>query len=512
MATAPEVLTPTPPAAPPPPPGRRMARDVAWTLAGQAWPLAVGILAMRPLVRGLGDDRFGLLTIAWLFVGYLGLFDLGLGRVLTKVVAERIAQGRAGEVRGLVEIALALMLALGAIGAALGAAAVPTLVGRVLSVPPGLQAEGRRAMWLLALSLPFVVGASGLRGVLEAQRRFGVVNVVNALSGTYTYLGPLAVLSFAPGLVPAVAALLAGRVILMGVYMVLCFGSLPRKPAARPVDVGELGSLLRLGGWMTVTNVVSPVMVYLDRLMIGAAVAVGAVTYYAVPYDAVTRLSIIPSAIARVLFPAFAAGFAADPSRVGVLYGRGLKASAIALVPIAWAVAVLAPEGLSHWMGPEFARRGTVVLRWLAAGVAANGVAQVPFLLLQGRGRADLTARLHLAELVVYLPALWLLIRARGVEGAAIAWTLRAAADAAALLALAGRGLVGAPRRAVVAPLAACALPLVSLALPTMPLATKAACLTLSLAAMGVGAWSFVLSADDRAALLGDRRLREVPT
>ncbi len=47
-------------------------------------------------------------------------------------------------------------------------------------------------------------------------------------------------------------------------------------------------------------------MVYLDRFVIGAAIALPAVAYYSAPYEIVTRLWLIPAALAGVLFPAFA--------------------------------------------------------------------------------------------------------------------------------------------------------------------------------------------------------------
>ena len=56
---------------------------------------------------------------------------------------------------------------------------------------------------------------------------------------------------------------------------------------------------------------------------------------------------------------------------------------------------------------------------------------------MQGAGRSDLTAKLHLAELPLYAILAWWLIATRGIEGAALAWTLRVAADAMCMFALA---------------------------------------------------------------------------
>jgi O-antigen/teichoic acid export membrane protein len=60
--------------------GRLLARNTIWNLIGQLVPLLVGMVAIPPLVRGLGIDRFGLLSLVWVIIGYFSFFDLGLGR------------------------------------------------------------------------------------------------------------------------------------------------------------------------------------------------------------------------------------------------------------------------------------------------------------------------------------------------------------------------------------------------------------------------------------------------
>lgn len=104
---------------------------------------------------------------------------------------------------------------------------------------------------------------------------------------------------------------------------------------------------------------------------------------------------------------------------------------------------VLAQDGLKLWLGAEFAQHSYRVLQWLAVGVFLSGLAQVPFSLLQGVGRPDVTATLHLIELPIYLGLMWWLISKRGIEGAAIAWSARVSIDALFLFVLARRSLPG---------------------------------------------------------------------
>ena len=65
---------------------RAITRNTVWNLAGVAAPIPAALVAIPVLLRVMGQDRFGLLTIAWTLMGYFGLFDLGLARAMTKYV------------------------------------------------------------------------------------------------------------------------------------------------------------------------------------------------------------------------------------------------------------------------------------------------------------------------------------------------------------------------------------------------------------------------------------------
>ena len=73
--------------------GSRLAHNSVLNLIGQGIPFLAAFFAIPLLIRGLGTDRFGVLTLAWMVIGYFSLFDLGLGRALTQVVAENASRG-----------------------------------------------------------------------------------------------------------------------------------------------------------------------------------------------------------------------------------------------------------------------------------------------------------------------------------------------------------------------------------------------------------------------------------
>jgi O-antigen/teichoic acid export membrane protein len=483
--------------------GKLLARNTIYNLLGLGLPVIAAVVSAPLLIRGLGIERFGILNLVWVVIGYVSLFDLGLGRALTQSVAERLGAGQNQEIPRLIRVSLLLISVLGVMGALVVVVLTPWLVYHVLKIPVAVQQETRYAFYLLAVSIPFVICTAALRGVLEAYQRFGVINALRIPMGLFTYLGPLLALAFSDNLVVVVAVLLIGRIIAWALHLLLCRQYMRHASRSGSPPWAEIRSLLSFGGWIAVSNVIGPLMVSMDRFLIGALVSVTAVAYYTTPYQAVSQIAIIPGALVGVLFPAFAASRAQDYRRTSVIFGGAIKYTLLALWPLTIVIMTLAHEGLRAWVGAEFAQNSTFVLRVLTVGVLVNGLALVPLALIQGVGRPDLTAKLHMIELPVYLVMLLGLTRTHGIDGTAMAYTLRIVVDAILLFLLAGRFL---PDGAIVARRTAIAVTLVllifALGCSLANTATRIVFLALTVPISGIVIWYFVLAATEKKAVL----------
>lgn len=480
-----------------------LARNTIINLIGFGAPLLVAIFAIPFLIGGLGTDRFGILTLVWAAIGYFGLFDLGLGRALTQIVAKKLGTDREQEIPTLVWTAFFAMSVVGLLGTAVVFLLSRWLVMTILKIPPVLQSETLDVFYLLALSIPVVVTTAGLRGVLDAHQRFDLTNSVRIPMGVLIFLGPLLVLPFSRNLFSVAAVLVVIRVIAWVAYLMLCFYVVPALRCGVVVKGSMLRPLIRFGTWMTVTNIVGPLMVYLDRFLIGAVLSVAAVAYYATPYEVVTKLWIIPVAVVGVLFPAFSTSFVQDRGRTALLFNRGVKYVFLAMFPLTLLIVTLAYEGLDLWLGGEFAQNSTSVVQWLAVGVFINSLAHVAFSLVQGVGRPDITAKLHLVELPFYLISLWWLVAAYGIEGAAIAWVVRIVIDTGFLFGI-SRRLLPARESITLRATVTIGTALLILALATFPagIAMKGLFLLLILPAFAMVAWFFILIAEERTLIL----------
>lgn len=421
--------------------GKRFFSNALWSLSGSILPLTVGLVAMPLLVSKLGVERFGILNLAWLLVGYFSLFDFGLGRALTRLVAEKLGSGQRNDIAGLTGTAMTLIRWLGVVAGAAVAGMAPWIVDW-LSVTADLKEETLSGLWILSLALPFVLLSAGWRGVLEAYGRFDLVNWVRTPLGVALFVAPLLALYISDGLIPVMIALAGARIVGWWLSRKLCFALCPEFKTGLSFNRKMVRPLVAFGGWMTVSNVVGPLMVYADRFLIGGMLSAVAVAYYATPYEIVTRLWIISGALTGVLFPVVAERLARDIGSVRHVYRCAMRCIFGLLLPAVAVLYLFAHEGLAWWLGDEFSRQGGGAARILLVGVFLNALGQVAITLLHGAGRADWAAKLHLSELPFYLAALVFAAGRYGIEGVALVWVLRVAFDMIVMALLAERLLL----------------------------------------------------------------------
>jgi O-antigen/teichoic acid export membrane protein len=431
-------------------------------IAGQAAPIVVALATIPYLIERLGPERFGILTLAWAFVGYFSFLDLGLGRALTQIVARKIGEDREEAIPEIVATGLGLLCILGILGTGIAAIAGPILVHDVFKVSDDVTPEALIVFRVVAFTMPLVVLAAGLRGVLQAYQRFGVVNAVRVAVGSLTFLAPLVAVLFSTNLGWVIGVLAVVRVVACAIYLRVCLDVIAPAPGSARFNPKRVGPLLHFGGWITISTIVANLMIYWDRFLISAVLSVATLAYYVTPYEIIIRLSILPSAFVATLFPAFSVSFGNNPDHTRKLLERASRVMIILMFPVALGLVTLADESLLLWLGPEFAENSTLVLQLMATGLFLNAIAQMPFSMIQGAGRPDLATKFYLIQLPPYLLGIWFMARLYGLEGVALVWMLRILVDLIGFSRIAAQLLkrhsYWRPRAQVAVGLALCAL------------------------------------------------------
>lgn len=407
-----------------------LRRNTLWNLTGTGLPFLLGAVTIPYLIKRVGVEAFGVLTLVWALIGYFSLFDFGLGRALTQQVASIRSAGQLSQLPGLVKTGLWFMAATGSAGGVILAALAYELAHHWLNVSASLQPSTFSALLIAAAGIPMTTVTTGLRGILEAYEDFKVVNLLRIGLGAANFgLPALSVMFISNSLTWMVASLITARAIVLVAHMWLVHQRLPSGWVSAQFSKASMRGLLSFGAWMTISNIISPLMVTADRFVISAVLGAGMVAYYTVPFEVLVRVLVVPGALTSVLFPRLAAVMTTDWTEAKRLYRKCLKIVAAVLVPTSLLIAAGSKWGMTLWLGQQFAEHSWAIVAVMAVGLLLNGIASVPFAAIQAAGDARTTANLHMFELALYVPVLFLCMKFFNLIGAAIAWDIRVGMD-----------------------------------------------------------------------------------
>jgi O-antigen/teichoic acid export membrane protein len=403
-----------------------LRRHTLWNLAGNALPLLAGVFFIPYCLKELGYEAFGVLTLIWSLIGYFSLFDLGVGRALTYEISHLIKGEKSQEIPNALYAGLALTVVTGAIGGLLIYLLAHPLASSWLKIAPALQADTQFAFEIAGLGIIFTTLTSGLRGAQEALGNFGFANVNKIFLGTCMFCLPAAaVWMHGPHLWVITIYLLLARVV---VFLMSCLQL--RVYLFTKIEVQKMAHLIKpllsFGGWVSVSGVVGPLMIYGDRFFVGTLVGSALLPIYAVPQEALQRLLMFPVAFTGALLPKIVG---VDQAELKSRYRQSIWRMTWFMLPVCLLAAGLAHPVLAWWISPDFANAALPIALILSIGIWLNSIATIPYTFLHGVGSTKSTALIHLFELGIYFALLYFLVQLFGLSGAALAWTLRVGLD-----------------------------------------------------------------------------------
>lgn len=409
-------------------------KHTAYNLLGAMLPLGLSLVTIPLYISWIGEARYGVLAVAWLLLGYFGLFDLGLGRATAQRIAA-LGVASSAKMSRTFWTALTMNVSLGVLGGLIIWPVANYFFNNFFSVDAALRPELAVAIPWLILAVPLATLSGVLTGALQGRAKFLDLNIISIASSVLIQLAPLAVVWLhGPDLAWLLPAVILSRLVTLTFLFMRCRIHVfqHHKPS---FSKEQAKGLLQFGGWVTVSSLVGPLMVMLDRFVIGATLGAKAVTYYTVPFQLAERTTILPGALTSALFPRLAA---AGQDEARQLANRAVSSIAVVMTPLILVTVLLVEPFLHWWLNPTFALQAGLTAQILLLGFWINACAGIPFSLLQAAGKPGVVAKCHLAELIPYLMLLYVGLKFWGLPGAALVFGLRTLADCALLMWFAG--------------------------------------------------------------------------
>jgi O-antigen/teichoic acid export membrane protein len=403
-----------------------------WNLIGSLAPMLVGLLCIPYLIENIGVERFGVLTLVWSLIGYFSIFDFGIGRALTFNVSNLKSDINQENLQKSISSGMNLLLATGIIGGVILACISSKLGYSWLNTNQDLKEETFFSILLASLAIPFTTYTSGIKGVLEGYEDFKNINILKLILGILNFILPvISIIFFGKSLIFIVLFLVLTRFFILVLHLLQLNKKIKIKLILKKFNFKEKidRKILNFGAWMTLSNVISPLMVNADRFLISYILGASVVAFYTIPFDLVIRLLIIPASITSVLFPRFSHLIFSNIKEATYLYNKSNVNIFKLMALITFLIIFFSFWGLKLWINEDVAINSYKILIILSFGVFFNSMAQVPYSLIQAAGRVKITSIIHMCEFVLYIFLLLILLKYFGILGAGIAFGIRALLD-----------------------------------------------------------------------------------
>ncbi|URN97886.1 flippase [Leclercia adecarboxylata] len=404
-----------------------LIKNSVWNLAGYVVPTAIAIPAMGYLARVLGVELFGVYTLAIAIVGYAGIFDIGLTRAIVREIA--VYRGDIDERKKIISTATIFLFLFSVFGAILISLFTPNIIS-LLNITASNHTDVQNSIRVLVWTIPAFLLNQLWMSILEGDERFAILNIQRSFGSSIIAGLPALFVFVSPSLFSAILGLAVGRLLSLIIAFVIVRNEI--------INAGFIfyretfRRMIFFGGWITVSNIISPVMVYFDRFVISGSLGADKVGYYTAPSEIVSRLGLLPGALSRAVFPKLSAAKTYDELKKNIRFAYLIMG--LGCLPLVLILIFLAKLIMQLWLGDEYALHSQAIFQILLVGFFFNSIAQIPFTVIQSLGKAKYTAFLHCIEVIPYLALLYFCVNAYGVLGAAYAWTIRVFVDCILLI------------------------------------------------------------------------------
>ncbi len=407
----------------------KIFKNTLWNFAGGIIILIIQFLSVPYIVNKLGEDAYGIWSLVWVLLSYLGFLSLGLGVASVKYISEYFGKGNFEECNKIFWTSLLTTGLQGLFAAIIFIGFAPLIVKKFFNIRADLISDSIIVVKIcgIALLIDFLLGT--VQSVPSALQRLDIVNKVGLAINSIQIIGIVFTLMVGGKLLSIVIFSLFIQMFGVLIYYIISQKLLIKRKYIQ-WDKETFWLLLKFGGFVSISAIISPILTNVEKLLISNLLSVGFLTYYIVPHNLLTRFYLISASLTTALFPAMSEMSGQEDK--SYLFSTVIQGIKVLSATIGWASTLLfvfAKDFLIVWMGDAFAQQATPVLQILSIAFWINIIAHIPFIFLRAYGKPEIPAIYHLIESIFYIPIAYFLIKSMGISGAAVAWGIRVLID-----------------------------------------------------------------------------------
>lgn len=378
-----------------------LQRNTSYNIAGAVVPALIALATIPLYLSKIGAERFGVLSLIWLFAGAFSFFDLGLTRSTSYRLASCALSNEPRSAKARVLGSAATVGAVASVfGAAVGFAVLYIYFDHFFETDLISRTELLSALPLIMPLIALTILTSIGMGALQGGQRFLHFNVVSIVGSAGVQAAPLIAAYLFSG---SYAMLLASMTFARMVALTLVIWSVHRQIIpinAWRTDTEEARHLRQFGKWTMKAAILGPIILYLDRLLLGGFYGGQAIATYNTPFQLAQRLSLVPTSIGSAIFPRMVAAKRGEMSRQCAV----AISTSIALITLPVLAALYGMDYfIKYWLGDQLGASAADIARIIIVAFWFNCFGVIWTFALEAQGKPDKLPKLMTLELPLYL-------------------------------------------------------------------------------------------------------------
>lgn len=364
-----------------------LRRNITFSVGRWFCPIILTLVVTPILIRNLGAESYGILTILNSVVSLSGFFAVGLNDALIRHLSYAQSVQDWESCSRLIRSNLFVFTFASLILVLLGCALSPFLIEDVLRPPSEYSIATQITFVIVMVGFGFSLVAGSYGAVLAGLRRYDLLAVWAICVSVLSRGGQGVVATIRPDLV-SVSLWSFGIQILSLTGIILLVRKVVPGLAISPWPfAAAISKLSRFSVYRTLDAVLALGFLQFDRILVGMIVGVESVMYYSVPSSITQMLGHGSHALTSPLLPTTSSLVAQDKLKeLQELYYRSTKILAWLVLSGMVVLSFFSDQLLQMWLGTDFAKNAASTFRWLIVGWGILAISAVATNTIYGLG------------------------------------------------------------------------------------------------------------------------------
>jgi O-antigen/teichoic acid export membrane protein len=406
---------------------QKLIKFTSWNLFSLISIFLISFISIPLYINNLISENFAILSLIWSTLSVSSILDFGLGRSLIRELSVLINENKKDHLRSYISTGFITAVFFATIAGFL-AYTILSLYFRLVSNKLTLD---NYTILYISLSVTFTIINNALLSIFEGTHLINVSSILKVVFSFFFFAFPalLVYLHYIEGLSQIIIIILFSKIS----QTIVSFIFVQRY---HPFSIFlfsflHFSKFVKLGKWLTLSNLVSVLMTHSDRFIIG---------YYSLPFKLVNY------SVASDLIQKGSSIFSIFPTSIYPLIAHTDKKiyslKKMKFILILMSIIVIAAIGFSFiiidkiliiWLKDAYNPEITLLFKIMSFVWIATGFGQLFLTRLHSLGETKLPALLNLFESFLFIPAMILSIKFYGIIAAAIVMLMRSFIDASIL-------------------------------------------------------------------------------